>query len=100
MTITQDYSLPLLGTGDHPTKTIDFGSDGLACSLSTHGRLLSISRYHPVHGQIIIEPFAQFSSEKHHDEAYVRKYRYRAMSTHMDPAAGFGLTLAQASAAE
>lgn len=85
------YELPLLK--DLPSKTIDFGADGLACSLSTHGRIISIAQFHPLHGQIIVEPFAQFSSEHHYDQQHVRKYRYRAMDVHNDPSFGFGLAV-------
>lgn len=85
--------LALLDPKAHPTKTIDFGAAGVSCSLSTHGRLLTIAGYHPQHGQMIAEPWTQFPADKHHDQPFVRHYRARAMRAHQDPQAGFGLSI-------
>lgn len=86
-------ALPLLDPDTHQTKTIDFGANGLAASLSIHGRFLTIAGPHPVHGQIIVAPWEQFPAEKHYDQPFVRGYRARPMDLHKDAEAGFGMTV-------
>jgi hypothetical protein len=89
------YDLPLLDPRSHPTKTIDFGRDGTSCSLTTYGRFISIAGYHPLHGQVLAEPWDQFPAEQHHDQVFVRKYRARGIEAHDQEDEGFGLSFGE-----
>jgi hypothetical protein len=85
--------LELLPSSSHQTKTIDFGSSGVSASLSTSGRFLSIFRSHPVHGQIVVAPWAQFPGDQYYDIPFVRQYRELPHIGHNDQSSGFALAV-------
>ena len=75
-----------------PRKTLDFGSDGLVCSVGSLGDLISASVYHPDHGIIVANPFEQFpGGDKFWDSSFVRTYREKFLDCFDQPGSGFGL---------
>ena len=75
-------------------KTLDFGSGGLVCSISSLGEVISISAYHPQHGIVVVNPFAQFpGGDRFWDQAYVRMYRRKFLDCFHARGSGFGLKL-------
>lgn len=75
-------------------KTLDFGSEGVVCSVSSLGEVISISTYHPQHGIVVVNPFAQFpGGDKFWDQAYVRMYRRKFLDCFNARGSGFGLKL-------
>lgn len=77
-----------------PKKTLDFGSDGVSCSIGTLGDIISLSIYHPEHGIVTMNPFEQFpGGEKFWDSSFVRGYRKKFLETFNSPGTGFGLKI-------
>lgn len=75
-----------------PRKTLDFGSDGVVCSIGSLGDLISASVYHPQHGIVVANPFEQFpGGDKFWDSSFVRAYRKKVLDCFDRPGSGFGL---------
>lgn len=87
------HELPFLLFDDkRPKKTLDFGSDGVICSVDSLGDLISVSIYHPQHGIAVAHPFKQFpGGEKFWDSSFVRDYRKKLMDCFDDGKSGLGL---------
>jgi hypothetical protein len=85
--------LPILPfDNSRPRKTLDFGSDGVVCSVGSLGDLISASVYHPQHGIIVANPFEQFpGGDKFWDSSFVRTYRKKFLDCFDRPGSGFGL---------
>jgi uncharacterized protein len=73
-------------------KTLDFGSDGVACSIGELGDIISLLAYHPKHGMVCANPFEQFpGGDKFWDSSFVRSYRRKFLDCFNWPGSGFGL---------
>lgn len=85
--------LPILPfDNSRPRKTLDFGSDGVVCSIGSLGDLISASVYHPQHGIIVANPFEQFpGGDKFWDSSFVRAYRKKFLDRFDRAGSGFGL---------
>ena len=91
---SSDLPAPPRQLVSHHTKPIDFGSNGVCASLALNGLFLGIFSPHPVHGQIVVNPWAQFPADQYRNQAFVRAYRARPMEAHARDGAGFGLSVA------
>lgn len=77
-----------------PRKTLDFGSDGLVCSIGILGDIIALSVYHPEHGIIAANPFHQFpGGDKFWDSSFVRAYRKQFIDYFKQPGSGFGVRI-------
>jgi uncharacterized protein len=75
-----------------PQKTLDFGCDGLVCSIGFFGDIIALSTYHPQHGIVVVNPFEQFpGGDKFWDSSFVREYRKKFIDTFDRPGSGFGI---------
>ncbi|KAK4045992.1 hypothetical protein OIV83_006457 [Microbotryomycetes sp. JL201] len=74
-------------------KTIDFGHDGVAASLSLAGRFLSVHGPHASHGMMVVVPYEQFPQDKFYEPKFVREYRARPLVLLDKQTSGFGLSL-------
>jgi uncharacterized protein len=75
-----------------PKKTLDFGSDGVVCSIGSLGDIISLSAYHPRHGIVVANPFEQFpGGDKFWDASFVRAYRKKVLDFFERQGSGFGL---------
>ncbi|KAK4046567.1 hypothetical protein OIO90_006518 [Microbotryomycetes sp. JL221] len=83
---------------NHSRKTIDFGQDGVAASLSSSGRFLSVHGPHPAHGMMVVVPYEQFPSDKFYEPTFVREYRARPLALLDTRQGGFGLSMRTSSA--
>lgn len=77
-----------------PKKTLDFGADGLVCSVGILGDIIALSTYHPKHGMIVANPFEQFpGGDKFWDSSFVRAYRRKFLDYFDQPGSGFGVKI-------
>ena len=74
-----------------PQKTLDFGRDGIICSIGLLGDITSLSSYHPVYGIVTANPFEQFPGDKFWDSTFVRGYRQKFLGCFEEMGSGFGL---------
>ncbi|KAM0790503.1 hypothetical protein ACM66B_003377 [Microbotryomycetes sp. NB124-2] len=88
---SKDSRRSLLDT--NARKTIDFGHDGVAASLSLAGRFLSVHGPHPSHGMMVVVPYEQFPHDKFYEPTFVREYRARPLVLLDKQTSGFGLSL-------
>jgi uncharacterized protein len=88
-----DPELPILPFDQsRRKKTLDFGSNGLVCSVGILGDLISLSIYHPQHGIVVANPFEQFpGGDAFWDSGFVREYRKKFLQCFDRPGSGFGL---------
>jgi uncharacterized protein len=85
-------SLPVLPLdASRPQKTLDFGGDGLVCSVGLLGDIISLSTYHSEHGMVTVNPFEQFPGDRFWDSGFVRGYRKKFLQYFEDLGSGFGL---------
>ncbi|HXV43114.1 MAG TPA: hypothetical protein VEC96_08620, partial [Anaerolineae bacterium] len=58
-----------------PYKPLDFGNGLLTGSVTSDGRLLSLSTYHPKQGYVVLGAIAPLSDDQRYNQAAVRAYR-------------------------
>lgn len=76
---------------DHHSKTLDIGLNGATLSAGPLGDILQLSCFHPVHGFVVVSPFAQFDGGRFYDPGYVRKYRATMLEHIRSGIHGFGV---------
>jgi len=74
-----------------PQKTLDFGADGVICSIGLLGDITSLSAYHSIYGIVTANPFEQFPGDKFWDSGFVRGYRQKFLRCFEEMGSGFGL---------